>query len=431
MMKKLLALLLFAAPLAAQQINSATQIKWPPVTGTGAPLGVCTSSNYGQPYTNTTNGDFYVCTSLGYIKISGTNTPPGGAATDVQFNDGGVFGGNSFFTYDKTTGNVTGNDFIAGSNSAGVAGEFDLGSGTAPSTTPVASTHQWFAPVSVTGWQETDVSAAPPDATHIYKTCTFVDATHCTDAWAAVSGGSFSSLTGGTNTTAAMVVGSGASLAPTGTGTIQATDIAGTVRAGTNVTITGSGTTGAPYVIAASGGSGTYPAPVTLTASSSAELDFTTCLSGTYNDYEIRYRDIVRSSATAELLVQVSTNGGSTWDSTSGHYSWARAYAGVVAGNSTGFTAQQSDTGFTLTGGPTASADIANSPLSGRMTLFGVNSTNYKNFQGTQMLNSTGVTYGEDVWEQYIVATAINAVRVIPSTGTITSGTVTCQPLPQ
>jgi hypothetical protein len=46
-----------------------------------------------------------------------------------------------------------------------------------------------------------------------------------------------------------MVVGTGASLAPTGTGTIQATNIASTISAGTNVTITGSGTTAAPYVL--------------------------------------------------------------------------------------------------------------------------------------------------------------------------------------
>lgn len=64
----------------------------------------------------------------------------------------------------------------------------------------------------------------------------------------------FSGLTGGTNTSAAMVVGSGASLGPTGTGTIQATNIASTITAGTNVTVTGSGTTASPYNISSSGG---------------------------------------------------------------------------------------------------------------------------------------------------------------------------------
>ena len=76
------------------------------------------------------------------------------------------------------------------------------------------------------------------------------------DCIAASGTSAFSSLTSGTNTAAAMVVGSGASLAPTGTGTIQATNIASTISAGTNVTITGSGTTGSPYSISASGSGG-------------------------------------------------------------------------------------------------------------------------------------------------------------------------------
>lgn len=69
----------------------------------------------------------------------------------------------------------------------------------------------------------------------------------------------FSAITSGTNTGAAMLVGSGASLAPTGTGTIQATDIASTISPGTNVTISGSGTVASPYVINASGGGGALP----------------------------------------------------------------------------------------------------------------------------------------------------------------------------
>lgn len=60
----------------------------------------------------------------------------------------------------------------------------------------------------------------------------------------------FSTLTGGTNTTAAMLVGSGASLGPTGTGTIQATNIANTVTASSPITMTGSGTTASPYTFA-------------------------------------------------------------------------------------------------------------------------------------------------------------------------------------
>ena len=43
--------------------------------------------------------------TLGTISSGGSGTP-GGLDTEVQFNDSGSFGGNSFFTFDKTTGTV-------------------------------------------------------------------------------------------------------------------------------------------------------------------------------------------------------------------------------------------------------------------------------------------------------------------------------------
>lgn len=64
----------------------------------------------------------------------------------------------------------------------------------------------------------------------------------------------FNTITTGTNTIATMVVGSGATLSPSGTGVIESNNISGTISAGTNVTITGGGTTVSPYVIGTSGG---------------------------------------------------------------------------------------------------------------------------------------------------------------------------------
>lgn len=60
----------------------------------------------------------------------------------------------------------------------------------------------------------------------------------------------FSAITGSTNTTAAMLVGAGASLEPTSTGTVQANNISGTVAVTSPITIAGSGTTASPYTIA-------------------------------------------------------------------------------------------------------------------------------------------------------------------------------------
>ena len=58
-------------------------------------------------------GDFY----LGGTLVS-KNTPsaPGGADTQVQFDDGGSFGGSSGFVYDKASGSIT----LTGTANAGV-----------------------------------------------------------------------------------------------------------------------------------------------------------------------------------------------------------------------------------------------------------------------------------------------------------------------
>lgn len=51
-------------------VDPSTQILWPKVTGSGAPSGGCTTTNYGQPYTDTTNNIQYVCSSGGWIRIN-------------------------------------------------------------------------------------------------------------------------------------------------------------------------------------------------------------------------------------------------------------------------------------------------------------------------------------------------------------------------
>ena len=61
------------------QINP-NQINWPLATGAGAPGGSCSSLNYGQPYTDTTNNNQYVCTTSGWVKLNGSGGPPSGSA---------------------------------------------------------------------------------------------------------------------------------------------------------------------------------------------------------------------------------------------------------------------------------------------------------------------------------------------------------------
>lgn len=56
-------------------INPATQVRWPAVTGAGAPSSPtwpCTSTHYGQPYTDTTANTQYVCSTSGWVPVAST-----------------------------------------------------------------------------------------------------------------------------------------------------------------------------------------------------------------------------------------------------------------------------------------------------------------------------------------------------------------------
>lgn len=77
-MRKLLALLSLVclhavSALSQTQINPASQIRWPAVTGAvdpASPTWVCAAGNYGQPYTNTVASRQFVCTSSGWTLVN-------------------------------------------------------------------------------------------------------------------------------------------------------------------------------------------------------------------------------------------------------------------------------------------------------------------------------------------------------------------------
>jgi hypothetical protein len=84
------------------KINPATQVNWPEVTGSGAPVMACSSINYGEPYTDTTANKSYVCTSSGWQASSGTGTTTNAmtAATTGGAAPGTTFNGSTPVTFD-------------------------------------------------------------------------------------------------------------------------------------------------------------------------------------------------------------------------------------------------------------------------------------------------------------------------------------------
>jgi hypothetical protein len=180
-------------------------------------------------------------------------------------------------------------------------------------------------------------------------------------------------------------------------------------------------------VSAASG----YPAAVTLTASNSASLDFTSCISGSYRDYELRFSDVLGASTTQNLFVQVSSNGGSTWDTTSAHYTVGYVQNGVVQSYALTGLSQQTFAGFWLGGYGNSTPGY----VSGKATFFNLTSataahhgfligTGDTNTSPNSTMNWAGYNYNSGS------SVAINALRVIAGSGNIASGVVTCQPLP-
>src|SRR5271165_3582301 len=61
-------------------------------------------------------------------------------------------------------------------------------------------------------------------------------------------------------------------------------------------------------------GSGSFVLVEEHTAASSAALNFTTCLTATYDDYDIEFVSLLPASGSNDVMLQVSTNGGSTYD---------------------------------------------------------------------------------------------------------------------
>ena len=71
---------------------------------------------------------------------------------------------------------------------------------------------------------------------------------------------------------------------------------------------------------ASGGGGGALVLLEQHTGSSSATLDFTTCISSTYDEYMVEFIDVLPATNATALKVRVSTNGGSSWDSTTNYY---------------------------------------------------------------------------------------------------------------
>jgi hypothetical protein len=149
------------------------------------------------------------------------------------------------------------------------------------------------------------------------------------------------------------------------------------------------------------------------TASSSATLDFTTCISSTYDSYLIELVAL-KTSGSALLNLLMSTDGGSNWDTTAAHYAWemqAVTHSGWGYPYSTGDTKIQLNN-YLGTGRMDGQLHLYTSDT--RPSLTGQLNQEYTDYPNTAVF----------IFACYLGSSAVTALRFIPASGNITSGTI-------
>jgi len=199
--------------------------------------------------------------------------------------------------------------------------------------------------------------------------------------------------------------------------------------AGNGVAVTGTASN-CVHVDGGSGACGNAAGALILleqhTASNSAELDFTTCITSTYDEYEIHLVNLIPATDGAFLSLQVSVNGGSTYDSGAnyGSVGWIAFNSGAShLGADSGLTAAPLPPGATLTNAAALAGIV------GRVHLFNpAGSTAAKMLMEGRAYftqQNAGALAVEDFGASYLATgSAVNAFRILMSSGDITSGTV-------
>lgn len=160
------------------------------------------------------------------------------------------------------------------------------------------------------------------------------------------------------------------------------------------------------------------------TAAGSASLDFTTAISSLFDVYLFQVEDIIPAAGTPVLNMLVSTDGGSTWDTTAGHYANSQFVWSSGGTASGGGASQASLTPYPLQGRGMTTALAC----SGEILVYNPLGTALQNvfmgrFGGGDSV-TTDPTQRLDWQGSYNQLAAVNAVRFIMSSGNIASGKI-------
>lgn len=162
------------------------------------------------------------------------------------------------------------------------------------------------------------------------------------------------------------------------------------------------------------------------TASSSASLDFTSFISSDYDEYGIEIVGLIPASNNVPLWLRFSTDGGSTWQTTTYYWSHSNTQIGGTGVGSNG----QSNVGAILMWGDSSNNGAASGGLPGvsmSARLFQPQSaSNYKivKGEGVASYQPNSGYYQFSMGGMWLSATAINALQFKFSSGNISSGTI-------
>jgi hypothetical protein len=160
----------------------------------------------------------------------------------------------------------------------------------------------------------------------------------------------------------------------------------------------------------------------TETASASSSLDFTVIDSAAYDQYMIVLEDLVLGTSGAELALVAGTGGGPTWD-TAANYDFFISWHYGTSSTGTVSSAFVSATNDMRFGTVASGSSPHGKPMTGDALITGLPSGSYLRVsKGMTDVDGSGGLTSVRFSGVYNQTTDITGLRLIPSTGTITSG---------